>query len=212
MAYLAALLIFAVCLTLAWHWTPLKQLNIEQLMRWSEPFARHPAAPLVIVAAYAAGAFILFPRPLLTLAFIVIFGPWRTAVFGLSGLLLAAALAFWFGATHGAPRTRALARHGLDALATRLQRGGIFSVIAIRMLPLAPFTIVNLFAGALHIRFSHFMIGSFFGLLPGTLITIVVGDRLLAALRSADWLNITIAAALIAAVVIRFILLRRTVD
>lgn len=180
-------------------------------MSWSEPFAQHSAAPLLIVAAYAAGAFILFPRPLLTLAFIVIFGPWRTALFGLTGLLLAGAAAFWFGATHGAPRTRALARHGLDALTTRLQRGGIYSVIVIRMLPIAPFTVVNLVAGALRIRFRDFMVGSFFGLLPGTLITIVVGDRLLAALRNAHWFDIALALALIAASAITFMLLRRSV-
>lgn len=211
LVYIAAWLLFAACLALAWYWTPLRTINTAQLMRWSEPFARHPAAPGVIVVAYAASAFVFFPRPLLTLSFIVIFGPWRTAVFGLAGLLLAAAAAFWFGARHGAPRTRALAAHGLDALAARLRRGGIYSIIAIRMLPLAPFTIVNLFAGALRVSFRDFIVGSFFGLLPGTLVTIVIGDRLLAALRHADWSNIIIAGAIAAAAALTFLLLRRSV-
>lgn len=208
---MAAWLLFAACLALAWHWTPLRGINATQLMRWSEPFAQHPTAPAVIVVAYAASAFILFPRPLLTLVFIIVFGPWRTALFGIVGLLIAAACAFWFGARHGAPRTRVLAPHGLDALAARLRRGGIYSVIAIRMLPLAPFTVVNLIAGALRVRFRDFMIGSFFGLLPGTLITIVVGDRLLAALRHANWINIAIVGALIAAAALTFFLLRRSI-
>ncbi len=50
------------------------------------------------------------------------------------------------------------------------------------MLPVAPFTVVNIFVGALGIRYSSFIIGTFIGLLPGTLTTVVVGDRIWAAL------------------------------
>ena len=181
-------------------------------MRWSEPFAQHAAAPFVIICAYAAASFILFPRPLLTLAFIVIFGPWRTALYGITGLLLAGAAAFWFGAVHGAPPIRKLAQQGIDVLTARLRRGGIFSVIVIRMLPIAPYTVVNLLAGALKIRFSDFMIGSLFGILPGTLMTIAVGDRLLAALRQMDGANVVVALAVAAAAAITFCLLRRSVQ
>jgi uncharacterized membrane protein YdjX (TVP38/TMEM64 family) len=198
----AALLIF-----IAWQWSPLRTIDADQLMSWSEPFAYHRAAPLMIVAAYVAASFILFPRPILTLAFVVIFGPWRTAIFGMAGLLLAAAAAFWFGATHGAPQAQKFA--GLKVIAAKLQGGGIVSVIVMRMLPVAPFTVVNMFAGALRIRFSNFMIGSFFGLLPGTLTTIVVGDRLLVALQNANWINIALVALLSAAGVITLVLLRR---
>jgi uncharacterized membrane protein YdjX (TVP38/TMEM64 family) len=178
-------------------------------MSWSEPFANHRAAPMVIVAAYAAASFVMFPRPILTLAFVVIFGPWRTAIFGLTGLLLAAAAAFWFGACHGAPSAQKFGRHGLAIISAKLQGGGVFSVIVMRMLPVAPFTVVNMFAGALRIRFSTFMIGTFFGLLPGTLTTIVVGDRLLVALKNAEWTNIGLVVGLSGAAVITFILLRR---
>jgi len=197
------------CLALAWHWTPLKRFDAEVLQRWTEPFAQHATAPLVIVSAYAAASFVLFPRPLLTLAFMVIFGPWRTALYGITGLLLAAAAAFWFGATHGAGPARRLARQGFDLLTERLRRGGIFSVLVIRMIPIAPFTVVNLLAGALRIRFRDFIIGSFLGLLPGTLTTLVVGDRLIAALRQADWINIFLAVAIAAAMAITLALLRR---
>jgi len=210
LGYVAGWLVVGSCLALAWHWTPLKGLDIEMLMRWGQPFSEHAAAPLVIVFAYAAASFVLFPRPLLTLAFIVIFGPWRTALYGISGLLLAAAAAFWFGATHGAGPAQRLAPEGLDVVTARLRRGGIFSVLVIRMLPIAPFTVVNLLAGALQIRFSDFIIGTFLGLLPGTLTTIVVGDRLIAAVRQTGWGNILIAIAITAAMAITFLLLRRS--
>ena len=208
----SAWLILGAGLALAWRWTPLNRLDTETLIRWSEPFAQHAAAPFVIICAYAAASFILFPRPLLTLAFIVIFGPWRTALYGITGLLVAAAVAFWFGAVHGAPPVRKLAHQGLDLLTARLRSGGIFSVIVIRMLPIAPYTVVNLLAGALKIRFSDFMIGSFFGLLPGTLTTITIGDRLIAALHQADGISLVIALAVAAAAATTFCLLRRSVQ
>jgi uncharacterized membrane protein YdjX (TVP38/TMEM64 family) len=77
------------------------------------------------------------------------------------------------------------------------------------MIPAAPFTVVNVLAGALRIRFTDFLIGSLIGLLPGTLTTIVVGDRLLTAFRYADWKNVALAIALAAAGAMTFLLLRR---
>jgi uncharacterized membrane protein YdjX (TVP38/TMEM64 family) len=163
---------------------------------------------MLIAAAYVAASLVFFPRPLLTLAFVIIFGPWQTAVYGLAGLLVAAAAAFWFGARHGAPRLQTLANPGLKTIATKLQRGGIYSVVVMRMLPVAPYTIVNLFAGTMGIRFSDFFIGSFIGLLPGTLSTVVLGDRLLVALTHASWTNLLLVVGAGAVVALTFALLR----
>lgn len=177
----------------------------------TEPLARHPAAPLIIVASYVAASLILFPRPVLTLAFVGIFGPWRTAVYGMTGLLIAAAMAFWFGATYGAPRSQGSQRQSFDAIAAKLKRGGIFAVVAIRMLPVAPFTVVNMFVGTLGIRVSSFIIGSFIGLMPGTLTTVVVGDRILAAVQHTRWTDVGLVVGLSAAGIITSVLLRRAI-
>jgi uncharacterized membrane protein YdjX (TVP38/TMEM64 family) len=166
---------------------------------------------LIIVATYVAASLILFPRPVLTLAFVGIFGPWRTAVYGLTGLLIAAGMAFWFGATYGPPRSQGSQRHGFHAIAAKLKRGGVLSVVAIRMLPVAPFTVVNIFVGALGIRFSDFIIGTFIGLLPGTLTTVVVGDRIWAALQHTRWIDVGLAVGLSAAGIIASIILRRAI-
>ena len=206
-----------VCLTTAvflvalWHWSPLQRIDADQLQRWTQPLAKHPAAPLIIVASYIAASLILFPRPMLTLAFVGIFGPWRTAVYGMTGLLIAAALAFWFGATHGPPPSQGSQRRGFQAIAARLRRGGILSVVAVRMLPVAPFTVVNIFVGALGIRYSSFIIGTFIGLLPGTLTTVVVGDRIWAALQHTRWTDVALAVGLSAVGIIVTIILRRAI-
>ena len=201
----------AVFLVALWHWSPLQRIDADQLQRWTEPLAKHPAAPLIIVASYIAASLILFPRPMLTLAFVGIFGPWRTAVYGMTGLLIAAAVAFWFGATHGPPPSQGSQRRGFQAIAARLRRGGILSVVAVRMLPVAPFTVVNIFVGALGIRYSSFIIGTFIGLLPGTLTTVVVGDRIWAALQHTRWTDVALAVGLSAVGIIVTIILRRAI-
>ncbi len=92
--YILGCLTTALFLVAIWHWSPLQKIDVDQLQRWTEPVAKHPAAPLIIVASYVAASLVLFPRPMLTLAFVGIFGPWRTAVYGMTGLLLAAASGF----------------------------------------------------------------------------------------------------------------------
>ena len=205
---LSALCVFFFAL----RWFSADSINSDALVRLGTPFADHPGAPIVIALAYIAASFILLPRPILTLASILIFGPWQTAVFGLAGLLLAAAAAFWLGRMDRLNRLWAATDPALDTIATKLQGGGIYSVVVMRMLPIAPYTIVNLFAGSLGIRFSDFIMGSFIGLLPGMLTTVVLGDRLLVALRHFNWTNLGIVIALAVACIITALLLRRSVN
>ena len=79
---------------------------------------------------------------------------------------------------------RQIAGKRLNALSRRLGEGGVIAVMVMRMLPVAPFTVVNLVAGASHLRMRDFLIGSMLGMTPGILATAVFSDRLSAALKS----------------------------
>jgi uncharacterized membrane protein YdjX (TVP38/TMEM64 family) len=50
-------------------------------------------------------------------------------------------------------------------------------MIVVRIVPLAPFTIINLAAGASHIRFRDFALGSLLGMVPGITGVILLTDR-----------------------------------
>ena len=54
-------------------------------------------------------------------------------------------------------------RHGIEGVRKR----GLLAVVTFRLLPVAPFTLVNLAAGASGIRFADFLVGTVIGLLPG---------------------------------------------
>ena len=63
-------------------------------------------------------------------------------------------------------------------------------MITARLLPLGPFTIVNLIAGASRIRLRDFVLGSFLGLLPGVCAVTVLKDRLQGAMRDPTPTNV----------------------
>jgi uncharacterized membrane protein YdjX (TVP38/TMEM64 family) len=72
------------------------------------------------------------------------------------------------------------------------------------MLPIAPFSIVNVVAGASHIRWSDFLLGTVIGLLPGVLAMTFFVDRALAVIREpgpGTFALLGIAAAVIIALV-----------
>jgi uncharacterized membrane protein YdjX (TVP38/TMEM64 family) len=73
------------------------------------------------------------------------------------------------------------------------------------MLPIAPFSIVNVVAGASHIRWRDFLLGTLLGLLPGIAALTVFVDRALAAIREP---SVRSFALLGVAVVVIFALLR----
>ena len=74
-------------------------------------------------------------------------------------------------------------------------------MVVVRALPVAPFTIINLIAGASHIAFRDFLLGTVIGMAPGTLLLVVFVDRIVAAVRNPGPLTFTLLA-LIAGVAI----------
>ena len=66
----------------------------------------------------------------------------------------------------------------------------------VRNLPVAPFTIVNMVAGASHIKLTDFLLGTALGMLPGIVAITVFADRVAAVARNPHWTNIAVAAGI----------------
>ena len=62
---------------------------------------------------------------------------------------------------------RRLAGARINRLSKRIARQGLLAMVVLRLLPLAPFTVVNLVAGASHIRLRDFLLGTLLGMAPG---------------------------------------------
>jgi phospholipase D1/2 len=154
----------------AWHWTPLNQwVRFETIAAWQQSIKADPAAFYIIVGAYLLGGFVLFPITLLTAVTIFTFGPIAGNIYALVGWLLSAAVGYGIGRVLGQDWLRSLAGDRLGRLEREANRRGLWAVLALRIVPVAPFTVVNLFIGATQIRFCDFVLGSVLGRIPGLL-------------------------------------------
>jgi phosphatidylserine/phosphatidylglycerophosphate/cardiolipin synthase-like enzyme/uncharacterized membrane protein YdjX (TVP38/TMEM64 family) len=197
-----AILAAVAALAAAWHWSPLRKwVNVETLTGLAADFAQFPAAPLFALGGFVAGGLVAFPLTVLIMVCILIFGPWMGFIYSLLGALLSASTTYAIGHFAGRDVVRRLAGKKLTELNRRLARRGLVTMILVRLLPVAPFSIVNLVAGASRIRFRDFVIGSAIGLLPGIVGISLFADRLAATIQKPDIPTFAMLAAVVAALI-----------
>jgi phospholipase D1/2 len=202
-AKLLGLALGLLALAAMWHSTPLAAwANPEQIGAWARAFANQPWAPVVILLAYTPACVLMFPRPLITLAAVVAFGPAWGFVLAISGILLAALGTYLAGLGLPLETVHSLAGERLQHITETLRRRGLLAITALRLVPLAPFAVEGVVAAAIGIRLAPFMVGTLFGMLPGTLATTLFGDQLEAALEDPSRVNYGLLAAAVAVVVV----------
>jgi phospholipase D1/2 len=170
-----------------WRFTPLAEIaSPEQVVAWAKDFGSRWWAPLVIIAAYTPACFVMFPRPLITLASVIAFGPLLGFAYSMSGILLAAAVTYVLGRKMRRDTVRRLAGPKVERMVDVLRRHGLLAMSLLRLVPIAPFFVVGIVAGAVRLKLWHLVGGTFVGMLPGTLAATVFGDQLENALAGGD--------------------------
>jgi phospholipase D1/2 len=179
-----------VALLAAWRYTPLAQLATpDRMIGWAHEFGGLWWAPLVVIAAYTPGCFVMFPRPLITLFAVVAFGTKLGVVYALTGILLSAEVTYFAGRLVHRDTVRRIAGARLNRVSEILRRRGLIAMTALRLVPLAPFAVLGLVAGAIRVKLWHFTLGTALGMLPGTATTILLGDQIETALRDPGEIN-----------------------
>lgn len=157
--------------------------------------------PLWLILAYVAAGLLMFPLTLMIAATAIALGPVWGFSTALAGALASAVVGFWIGRLVG---RRPIERQGgvlIDRLSRRLASRGVFAVASVRAVPVAPFTVVNMVAGASHVRFGDFVLGTLVGLAPGTLAFSILGHQLERTLTSPGWSDIGLLVLIAAAAV-----------
>ena len=192
-------------MALAWRFTPLGEwLAFDRLIEFGVALREHEWAPFVVILAFVGGGLVAFPLLVLIAATALVFGPVLGSVYALFGAVVSAALTFAIGRRLGRETVRKLAGTRVNDLSRRLARRGLIAVAFVRMLPIAPFSVVNVVAGASHIRWSDFLLGTVIGLLPGIATMTFFVNRAIAAVRdpgAGTFALLVIAAALIVVLV-----------
>jgi len=168
--WMRILVVLAILLALAavWRWTPLQEwIEPETLAEWADGLRGHPSAPFSVTAVYVVASLIMLPITGLILVTAITFAPWPAIGYSLLGSVVAGIVGFAIGHVLARDTVRQLAGPRLNRVSKLLGRGGVVAVVALRILPVAPFTIVNIIAGASHIRWRNFIFGTALGLTPG---------------------------------------------
>ena len=139
---------------------------------------------------FVLASLVLIPVNLLIAVTAAAFGGVLGFGYALAGALLAASATFGLGRVLGRHPVRRFAGRRVNAVRRRLTRHGLWAMTLLRLLPIAPFTIVNLVAGSSELRFRDFLLGSAIGMLPGLALLALFGDWLGDWLRRPDGANL----------------------
>jgi phosphatidylserine/phosphatidylglycerophosphate/cardiolipin synthase-like enzyme/uncharacterized membrane protein YdjX (TVP38/TMEM64 family) len=179
-----AVLLTLLAIGAAWVWTPLRNwIDLEAVTRIAISIDEMPAGPLLAIGAYVVGGLVVFPVSLLILATIFAFGPVAGFAYSLLGSFLSGVVTFGIGKALGRRTVRLIAGRRLRRLGRLLRRRGLIAMVTVRLVPVAPFTVVNVAAGSFNVRFLDFALGTLIGMAPGIFAIAVFGGQLEHAIR-----------------------------
>lgn len=162
-----------------WTTTPLADFaNVDRLGPLFERLTGTIWTPLLVAAVYSVASLTMFPITVLLVLTAITFEPVVAMLYAVFGTTLGAILTYGIGRWGGRRLVHRLMGHRLKSLSGKVGRQGIVAVLALRMTPIAPFTLINVLAGATHIRPWDFVIGTALGLLPSVIALTAVGESL----------------------------------
>lgn len=181
-------------LAAAWTWTPMRawldvDLLVGALQRFGQAFG-----PAAAMAGFALALTVAVPLTFLTLVALVAYGPWMGVACAMVGGLASAALSYGAGRALGREVVERLAGPRINRISRKLASSGLMAVVAVRLVPIAPFAVVNMVAGASHIRLRDLLLGTAIGMAPGTLAMAFFVDQIAEALRNPSALTYALLA------------------
>jgi len=134
--------------------------------------------PIAYMLLYAVGPSFLVPGAVMTIAGGLAFGALWGSIWSLIGANLGALIAFAAGRFLGKSFVAGLVPQRFRHLLDRLVRNGFYVILYLRIVPVIPYNMLNLLAGASPIEFQDYMSASLIGMVPGTILFAFLGDAL----------------------------------
>ncbi len=198
-ARVALVLGLLLLLAVTWHWTPLGQwLDPRALADAVKPLAKLWWAGPVATLGFVLLSVLAFPVTVLILATGFVFGAWWGTISAIVGSMLSAVVSYWLGDRMGASAVDKLASGNLRRIHKWISERGVWSVVVVHLIPVAPFGVINLAVGASEIPFRDFMWGTFIAMVPGIILKGLFGGQLADFMAHPDPLRLVILGAIIA--------------
>lgn len=185
---------------LAWTATRGGQtLDPRALLGMLRERASHPLAPLVVVPLFVAGSILIAPVTGMIALCALLFSPWTASLSAIAGTLAATLVNFEIGRHLGKAVEQRAPRGLLRRMRALGRSADAWSLAGLRLIPVAPFSIINLLAGASHVRLRAFLMGTLLGMGPGIVLICFSVDRARAALQGEPLFEPWVVAVIVAA-------------
>lgn len=163
-------------------------------------------APFAVVAAYIPAAFVMFPRPLLSLFAIVAFGLWIGGLCVVCGVFAAALATYYAGRLLPPQTVRRVAGSKFESFTSMLRDHGVSAIFAANMLPTPPFAVQGIIAGAIRMPLRDYALGTLLSLTPGLIALSIFGHQIVVALEDPSKVSyIAVGGAAIGVLVFGFL-------
>jgi uncharacterized membrane protein YdjX (TVP38/TMEM64 family) len=173
---LAAFIISAVVLTRALNLD--EYLEQDRLRGWIDGFGA--LGPLVYILLYSIAPSLMFPGLALTVVGGILFGPYWGSLYVAVGATIGASLAFLLARYMGRDWVAGILKGGkLAEIDAEVKSKGWKIVAFTRLIPLFPYNFLNYAFGLTNIRFSHYVIATFFFMIPGIVAYVVFSSSIL---------------------------------
>lgn len=136
-------------------------------------------APLAFISIYAGVIALSIPGgAVLTIASGFLFGIWLGGLYVVIGATAGATAVFLIARTALGNALRAKAGPWLQRMEAGFQENALNYLLVLRLIPIFPFWLVNLVPAFLGVGLGTYVIGTFFGIIPGSLVFASVGNGL----------------------------------
>jgi uncharacterized membrane protein YdjX (TVP38/TMEM64 family) len=171
---LAFVLLAAVALVAASFLLPLRQY-VADVLRWTRRLGFW--APVFVAAFYVVACVFLLPGSVITVGAGFLFGVIQGTVVVSVGSTLGAAAAFLVGrrVARGWVERKVAGRPRFAAIDRAVGRSGFKIVLLTRLSPIFPFNLQNYGYGLTKVPFWHYVLASWIGMLPGTVMYVYIG-------------------------------------
>lgn len=137
------------------------------------------AGPLLIVVLALLHAVVFYPAEIVDAAAGFAYGFFPALALALAGWLLSGLLCFYVGRGVARPLLdRWLGRERFERTEAAIERGGTTLLLAVRLIPILPFSLVSYAAGAARVPVWRFAWTTVVGYLPITALAVYFGTRL----------------------------------
>lgn len=185
-------------------------LDIEpgQIGTWFERASDQWYALPVTIVIFTVLAFVGAPQFALIGAAVFAFGPVQGFFYSWVATLCSATVTFYAGRIAGADAVRRYGGQTVNRISEFVGRNGFFASMIVRIVPSAPFIVVNMAGGVSRMSYFAFIAGLAVGVLPKTALVVFAGGGLMSLLSGGGWPAI-LALIGIVVVWIGFMLLAR---